>query len=98
MHAMLPGAASKLGSHLRAASSVFVGHRLGEPACITSCSTPQHKHCDHEGAGTAADAVEPNDHCWRCDFRVQKGGLVCKACDSIQPGPLKTSYFELFNT
>lgn len=54
--------------------------------------------CEHHEHDPAhAQALKDIDNtCWSCHHTLNKGGLVCKACDKIQPADLVLNYFELF--
>jgi hypothetical protein len=38
---------------------------------------------------------QQEQHCWSCDHRFKKGGLVCTGCEKIQPLDTDLNYFEL---
>lgn len=35
--------------------------------------------------------------CWSCEKLVQRGGLVCHGCETVQPPDESLNYFELFS-
>ena len=40
-------------------------------------------------------AQEQERTCWSCHTHVQKGGLMCRGCDKIQPVDSSLNYFDL---
>lgn len=53
--------------------------------------------CTHEHTSrqTPATFEEQEATCWSCHDRFHRGGLVCQACDKIQPSDPTLSYFDL---
>lgn len=53
--------------------------------------------CTHEHTSRQPPATfeEQEATCWSCHDRYHRGGLVCQACDKIQPSDPTLSYFDL---
>lgn len=56
-----------------------------------SCS---HDHAGHK-KGAAVSFEEQEATCWSCHDRFHRGGLVCQACDKIQPSDPTLTHFDI---
>jgi hypothetical protein len=65
-------------------------------SCSHSGSQHSHNH-QHGGSSSAASSSfeEQEATCWSCHDRFHRGGLVCQACDKIQPSDPSLTHYDI---
>lgn len=54
-----------------------------------------HPHTHDHSSPQAATFEEQEATCWSCHDRFHRGGLVCQACDKIQPSDPTLTHFDI---
>jgi hypothetical protein len=64
-------------------------------SCASSESSAQQAGTADAGSSRTPSFEEQEASCWSCHNRHHRGGLVCQACDKIQPIDPTLTYFDI---
>ncbi len=64
-------------------------------ALPTHARTTIHCFASSSSADHEKQFAEQESACWSCSDHYKRGGLVCRACDKLQPMDSSLTYFEM---
>lgn len=65
-------------------TDIHHSHKHQHGSSSSSCSSP-----------ASSSFEEQEATCWSCHDRFHRGGLVCQACDKIQPSDPSLTHFDI---